>query len=100
MPQTASCTLRYGAFGTYTCSRYWLYTESTRFICCMQALYSQRNIAANAQRKYTVSYTVVATGGNVSIVPGHPVELKDVLLYAPSPSGVFRNDATLVDDGL
>ena len=55
----------------------------------MQALYSQRNIAANAQRKYTVSYTAVATGGGLTIVPGHPVELKDVLLYAPSPSGVF-----------
>ncbi len=59
----------------------------------MQALYAQRNIAANAQRKYLVSYTVVNTGGDMSVVPGHPVELRDVLLYAPSPSGVFLNDA-------
>ena len=54
---------------------------------CMQALYSQRNIAANAQRKYVVSYTVVGSGGRLSVVPGTPVELKDVLLYSPSPSG-------------
>ena len=77
----------------------------------MQALYAQRNIAANAQRKYVVSYTVVKQaidkdedevddelGGrpsskgrrkskSLTIVPSNPVELKDVLLYAPSPSG-------------
>ena len=77
----------------------------------MQALYAQRNIAANAQRKYIVSYTVVKQaahkdededddefGGrprgkgrrkskSLTIVPSNPVELKDVLLYAPSPSG-------------
>ena len=77
----------------------------------MQALYAQRNIVGNAQRKYVVSYTVVkqAThkdgdedgdefGGrprgkgrrrseSLTIVPSNPVELKDVLLYAPSPSG-------------
>lgn len=79
----------------------------------MQALYAQRNIAANAQRKYLVSYTVVKQaihedededelndelGGkprgigrrksrSLTIVPSNPVELKDVLLYAPSPSG-------------
>jgi hypothetical protein len=78
----------------------------------MQALYAQRNIAANAQRKYLVSYTVVKQaihkdedevddklGGrprgkgrrkskSLTIVPSNPVELKDVLLYAPSPSGM------------
>ena len=59
----------------------------------MQALYSQRNIAANAQRKYTVGYTVVATDEAMTIVSGHPVELKDVLLYAPSPSGVLPDPA-------
>lgn len=66
----------------------------------MQALYSQRNIAANAQRKYAVSYTIMSTGGDMSIVPGHPVELKDVLIYAPSPSGVLLEDIVLVDAGL
>lgn len=54
----------------------------------MQALFSQRNIAANAQRKYVVSYTVIKQDRALMVVPGSPVELKDVLLYAPSPSGV------------
>ena len=54
----------------------------------MQALYSQRNLAANAQRKYTVSYTVVKQESSMKIVPGTPVELKDILIYAPSPSGM------------
>ena len=57
--------------------------------CCMQALYSQRNLAANAQRKYTVSYTAVKQGEGMKIVPGTPVELKDILVYAPSPSGAI-----------
>ncbi len=77
-------------------------------ISFMQALYAQRNIAANAQRKYILSYTVVKqdkdegeydesglrSGGKgrrkserLTIVPSTPIELKNVLLYAPSPSG-------------
>ena len=59
----------------------------------MQALFSQRNIAANAQRKYVVSYTVIKQDRALMVVPGSPVELKDVLLYAPSPSGVSFADA-------
>ena len=67
----------------------------------MQALYSQRNLAANAQRKFTVSYTAVKQGKGMKIVPGTPVELKDILVYAPSPSGTpyllfFRMRAVLV----
>ncbi|CAL5219578.1 g1438 [Coccomyxa viridis] len=73
--------------GVPSMSRAWIREDATDSIMHFTALYSQRNIAANAQRKYTVSYTAVATGGGLTIVPGHPVELKDVLLYAPSPSG-------------
>ncbi len=51
-----------------------------------QVQYSQRNLAANAQRKYTVPYMFPANGGEA--VPGFPMELKDVLLFSPSPSGI------------
>ncbi|EIE20682.1 alpha/beta-hydrolase [Coccomyxa subellipsoidea C-169] len=51
----------------------------------VQVQYSQRNLAANAQRKYTVPYMFPASSGEA--VPGFPMELKDVLLFSPSPSG-------------
>ena len=66
----------------------WMLPETLQCCTCMQALYSQRNLAANAQRKYTVSYTAVKQGKAMKIVPGTPVELKDIILYAPSPSGM------------
>ncbi|KAK9901675.1 hypothetical protein WJX75_007946 [Coccomyxa subellipsoidea] len=47
--------------------------------------YSQRNLAANAQRTYTVPYNIAGHGG--AAVPGFPMELKDILLFSPSPSG-------------
>lgn len=56
----------------------------------LQVQYSQRNLAVNTQRKYTVPYQLGAAD-NVETISGFPMELKDVLLFSPSPSGTTLN---------
>jgi len=56
----------------------------------VQVQYSQRKMAANAQRKYTVPYQLGALD-SVRTRSGFPMELKDVLLFSPSPSGTTLN---------
>ena len=52
----------------------------------LQVQYSQRNLAANSQRKYVVTHFVNGVSEDMN-ASGLPVELKDVILYSPSPSG-------------
>ena len=78
------------AYATFTAAACMLMHWSPLVLNCsfllQQVQYSQRNMAANAQRKYVVTHFVngVSEAMNAN---GVPVELKDVILYSPSPSG-------------
>ena len=50
-----------------------------------QVQYSQRNLAANSMRKFIVSHDVNQNGAPIAY--GTPMELRDVVMYCPSPSG-------------
>lgn len=55
---------------------------------------TQRNVAANSQRKSVATYSVGGTwDGSQPLRPSFPVELKDVLLLSVSPSGVHLRQA-------
>lgn len=54
----------------------------------LQVQTTQRNVAANGQRKSVATYAVPgAWDGSQPLQPSFPVELKDVLLLSVSPSG-------------
>ena len=54
----------------------------------MQVQSTQRNIAANAQRKILSTFSLPDSFSAADTVqPSFPVELKDVLLLSVSPSG-------------
>ena len=60
--------------------------EANAVLCCyVQVQYTQRNLAANSMRKFIVSHNVNQFGAPITY--GMPMELKDVILYTPSPSG-------------
>lgn len=52
----------------------------------MQVQYNQRNLAANKMRKYLETYALGARGATEA-TQSLPIELRDTLLFAPSPSG-------------
>ena len=47
----------------------------------------QRNVAANAQRKFLTTFSLPRDYAGQPLQPTFPVELKDVLLLSVSPSG-------------
>eukprot|EP00208_Stichococcus_sp_RCC1054_P004576 CAMPEP_0206148488 /NCGR_PEP_ID=MMETSP1473-20131121/36760_1 /ASSEMBLY_ACC=CAM_ASM_001109 /TAXON_ID=1461547 /ORGANISM="Stichococcus sp, Strain RCC1054" /LENGTH=792 /DNA_ID=CAMNT_0053545837 /DNA_START=314 /DNA_END=2692 /DNA_ORIENTATION=- len=47
----------------------------------------QRNVSANAQRKFLTTFSLPREYGGQPLQPTFPVELKDVLLLSVSPSG-------------
>ena len=54
----------------------------------MQVQSTQRNIAANAQRKFLCTFGLPDSFSAAdTLQPSFPVELKDVLLLSVSPSG-------------
>lgn len=53
-----------------------------------QVLSTQRNVAANGQRKSVATFAVAGSwDGSQQLRPSFPVELKDVLLLSVSPTG-------------
>ena len=56
--------------------------------CFMQVQSTQRNVAANAQRKFLSTFSLPDGFSTAdTLQPSFPVELKDVLLLSVSPSG-------------
>lgn len=56
--------------------------------CCVQVQHAQRNLAANAQRKFVTSvYLPEGFKSGDDVQPSFPVEVKDVVLISWSPSG-------------
>ena len=69
-------------------SRAWAFPAATHDGVRVTVQLQQRNLAANAQRKYLTSFLVneaVLEAG--ALDPSPPAEQAGVLLYAPSPSG-------------
>ena len=57
-------------------------------MACVQVQYAQRNVTANAQRKYISSFRLTTDlKAEDDVTPTFPVELKDVTLMSWSPSG-------------